>query len=99
MKKQAVVISANDNVATVVDDFKAGTQIHFFVGDKEQSVELLQDVPLGHKIAIHEIPKGEEIIKYGESIGGATLNIKVGEYVHIHNMESLRGRGDKEGLN
>lgn len=96
MRKQAVVIGVKDNVATVVDDFKAGTPIHFFLGDQEQSVQLLQDVPLGHKIAIRDISKGEEIIKYGESIGGATLNIKVGEHVHVHNIESLRGRGDKE---
>lgn len=97
MQKQAVVISVKDNVATVVDDFKKGTQIHFFWGDQEQSVQILQDIPLGHKIAIHQISKGEEIIKYGESIGEATLNIKAGEHVHVHNMESLRGRGDKEG--
>ncbi|HVJ49024.1 UxaA family hydrolase [Desulfitobacterium sp.] len=95
MKKQAVVIRDQDNVATVVDDFKAGTLIHFFLGNQEQSVLLLQDIPLGHKIAIREIPIGEEIIKYGESIGGATLDIKAGEHVHVHNMESLRGRGDK----
>lgn len=96
MKKQAVVISVKDNVATVVDDFKAGTKIHFFLGNQDQAVELLQNIPLGHKIAILGISKGEEIIKYGESIGKATLNIKAGEHVHVHNMESLRGRGDKE---
>lgn len=33
-------------------------------------------------------------MKYGESIGGASQDIKKGEYVHIHNMEARRGRGD-----
>lgn len=94
MKKQAVVISVKDNVATVVDDFEAGTLIHFFLGEHENTIQLLQDIPLGHKIALSEIQKGEEVVKYGESIGGATSAIKVGEHVHIHNMESLRGRGD-----
>ena len=42
-----------------------------------------------------DINKGEHIIKYGESIGGATSNIKKGDYVHVHNLESLRARGDK----
>ncbi|AFM39489.1 altronate dehydratase [Desulfosporosinus acidiphilus SJ4] len=95
MKKQAVVINVKDNVATLVDDFTSGTEIHYFLGDQEQSVILLQDIPLGHKVALREIKKGEEVIKYGESLGGATADIKVGQHVHVHNMESLRGRGDK----
>jgi altronate dehydratase small subunit len=95
LKKQAVVINVKDNVATLVDDFKLGAEIHFFSGDQEQSVILLQDIPLGHKVAIRDIKKGEEVIKYGESLGGATSDIKVGQHVHVHNMESLRGRGDK----
>ncbi|RLG06284.1 MAG: D-galactarate dehydratase, partial [Thaumarchaeota archaeon] len=52
------------------------------------------DIPFGHKLAIREIPRGEEIIKYGEVIGRATRDIEIGEHVHVHNVESLRGRGD-----
>ena len=33
--------------------------------------------------------------KYGEIIGLATKDIQQGEYVHVHNIESCRGRGDK----
>ncbi|TGE33423.1 UxaA family hydrolase [Desulfosporosinus sp. Sb-LF] len=95
MKKQAVVINVKDNVATVVEDFTLGTEIHFFLGEQEQSIELIQDIPLGHKVAIREIKKGEEVIKYGESLGGTTSDVKIGQHVHVHNMESLRGRGDK----
>lgn len=47
-------------------------------------------------MAIKDIPKGGEIIKYGEIIGRATANIEPGEHVHVHNVESLRGRGDLE---
>ncbi len=35
-----------------------------------------------------------EVYKYGESIGRATQEIKSGDYVHVHNVESERGRGD-----
>lgn len=38
-------------------------------------------------------------MKYGESIGAASSDIKKGDYVHIHNLEALRGRGDLEGGN
>lgn len=95
MKKQAVVINPKDNVATVVDDFPAGTIIHFFNHQAEQSIQLIEDIPLGHKVAIKEINAGEDILKYAESIGTATEKILPGQHVHIHNMESQRGRNDQ----
>ena len=59
---------------------------------------MIGDIPYGHKIAVQGIDKGSRIIKYGECIGAASRAIQQGEYVHIHNMEALRGRGDwKEG--
>lgn len=92
--KQAVVINPKDNVATVVDDFPANTMIYFYIGQVEQSVRLLQDIPLGHKFAILEIKPGEEVLKYAESIGIATTLIQAGQHVHVHNMETQRGRRD-----
>ena len=91
MKKQAVVINPRDNVATVVDDFTSGTLIHFFIGGSEQSIQLLQDIPLGHKFAIRDISPSEDILKYAESIGVATTLILAGQHVHVHNMASQRG--------
>lgn len=95
LKKQAIVINSKDNVATVVDDFSASTIIHFFVGQSERSVQLLQDIPLGHKFAIQELSVGSEIFKYAESIGVATTLIQPGQHVHVHNMETQRGRRDQ----
>lgn len=42
----------------------------------------------GHKYALKDILKGENIIKYGEAIGHATENIKAGELVHSHNLKT-----------
>jgi altronate dehydratase small subunit len=91
LKKQAIVIDTKDNVATLVDDFTAGTIIHYALGAFEGTVQLRQDTPIGHKCAICEIPSGADVIKYGESIGRATANINPGEHVHVHNVESRRG--------
>lgn len=52
----------------------------------------LEDIPKGHKIALKDIKMGEFIYKYGETIGIATKDIKRGEHVHIHNVESIKGR-------
>jgi len=40
------------------------------------------------------VKAGDPIIKYGLSIGKASRNIRAGQYVHVHNIESNRGRGD-----
>ena len=47
-----------------------------------------EGIPAGHKFALRDIPAGEYIIKYGEIIGRATADIKVGEWVHTHNVRS-----------
>lgn len=42
--------------------------------------------PRGHKVALCDIPKGAEVIKYGYPIGKATQDIVKGEWVHSHNL-------------
>ena len=46
------------------------------------------DVPMGHKIALRAIKKGEPVIKYGYPIGVATMDIAEGDFVHTHNLAS-----------
>ena len=92
----ALKVSDLDNVATIfANGITDGTQVE--VRDKRgESFPLTVhgDVPYGHKIAIAEIHVGEQITKYGEEIGIATKEIKPGDYVHVHNLDSMRGRGD-----
>jgi Altronate dehydratase len=94
MEKLALVINPKDNVATALKDLKKGFIVVLDKNEKEVKVELCNDISLGHKFALEDINKGTKIIKYGESIGTATKEIKKGEFVHIHNVESDRGRGD-----
>ena len=42
----------------------------------------------GHKYAIRDIKAGENIIKYGNPIGHAIVDIKKGEHVHNHNIKT-----------
>lgn len=42
----------------------------------------------GHKYALRDIEKGENIIKYGQPIGHATEYIKKDEHVHSHNLKT-----------
>ncbi len=42
----------------------------------------------GHKYAIKDIAKGENVIKYGFPIGIAKENIKADEHIHTHNLKT-----------
>ena len=46
------------------------------------------NTPKGHKLALHNIKKGEKVIKYGQTIGTATSDIPTGAWVHTHNMRT-----------
>ena len=46
------------------------------------------DMSTGHKMALKDIDKGEDVIKYGYPIGEATCSIKAGERVHTENMKT-----------
>lgn len=91
----ALVMDTADDVATALDDLSAGETLPPTEGTPvDTSLELREDVPFGHKIAIRRIGAGDEVRKYGEVIGRATVAIDPGEWVHTHNCESTRGRGD-----
>ena len=94
----ALKVNDMDNVATIfVNGVKAGMTVN--IRDKKgNSVceTLLTDIPYGHKVAVKRIDKGDPIIKYGEEIGVATQDIEAGDYVHVHNLDSQRARGDLE---
>ena len=94
--KLALKVDDLDNVATIfADAITDGTRVE--VRDKKGNMEEITvhgDVPYGHKIALCNIARGEHIMKYGEYIGAASCDIKKGDYVHVHNLEALRGRGD-----
>ena len=86
----ALRMTPDDNVVTALDDLDAGHRLSV----EDGTVELIDDVPFGHKFAIRAIGAGEEITKYGYVIGRATEEIEPGAWVHVHNVESTRGRGD-----
>lgn len=92
MVREALILNEKDNVATAIRQLVCGENISF---SEENGVILSQDIPFGHKFARRDIAPGENIIKYGEIIGRATSLIKRGEHIHVHNVEGLRGRGDK----
>lgn len=73
----AIKISERDNVAIIVDSggLKAGSLL-------QNGVRLVEDVPQGHKVALLSLSEGDEIIRYGETIGYAEKNLPAGSWIH-----------------
>lgn len=94
MKRDAIVIKQEDNVATALRNLSSNDMASVGVGDKILAITVIENVEFGHKFAVDDISIGQDIVKYGEIIGRATADILVGAHAHIHNIESLRGRGD-----
>lgn len=76
----------------VVEGLQAGTNMLCVVTADNSSFELraVQDVPIGHKIALHDIASGDTILKYGADIGRAVADIAKGAHVHVHNVKTKR---------
>jgi len=96
MLEKAILLNKKDNVATALCRLEEGDSIQVGVEDYNVNILLSQDIPFGHKFALQDIQQGEAVIKYGEVIGLATKQIRQGEHVHIYNVESLKGRGDRQ---
>jgi len=92
-RRRFIIIHPDDNVATAVSEIAEG-EVLAVEGGSPPEIRIRDAIPYGHKFAVTAIPKGRDITKYGECIGRASEDIEPGAYVHVHNVESLRGRGD-----
>lgn len=75
-----LTLHPQDNVAVALADIDAG-EIDVFTG-----LKALQAVKQGHKIAIAPISAGQNVLRYGQTIGQATVDIAAGEHVHVQNL-------------
>jgi (2R)-sulfolactate sulfo-lyase subunit alpha len=88
-----VVHDENDSVGVVVvEGVKSGQSLEGWIMDQDKtiSVKAQQDIPIGHKLAIRDLPNGATVIKYGVDIGRTVAPIKVGEHAHVHNIKTKR---------
>jgi altronate dehydratase len=86
-----------DNVAVALSDIEPG--IAHFHGATEGEIYVCHLIPFGHKIALQDIACGGGVIKYGIRIAVASVPIKKGDHVHIHNAKSMEDiRSNSIGL-
>lgn len=84
-KNLYIRVNDRDNVAIIVNEggVKAG-------GAFKDGLVSLEEIPQAHKIALADILSGGEVIRYGEVIGHAAVEIRKGQWVNEHNVRIRR---------
>ena len=70
---------------------RPATTLTGLILDEDRTITLpcVQDIPLGHKVALKDIAGGATIIKYGVDIGRVVAPI-AGQHAHVHNVKTKR---------
>lgn len=92
-KPHLLVHEKKDTVGVVVvEGLKAGTDMLGVVTHDNSDFRLTakMDIPIGHKVALRNIKKGDTIWKYGQDIGKAIKDVARGEHLHVHNVKTKR---------
>lgn len=94
MKYQVFIHEKNDDVGVAVTDLEEGDQVKAKVIKSSQNIEkeidVKEDVPLTHKVALVDMDKGHKVVEYDEVIGETSQDVETGEHVHTHNIKSIK---------
>jgi len=93
MTTHFIVHDKADSVGVVVvEDVKLGMDVSGWVMETDETISLksLAAVPLGHKIALHDLRVGDTVLKYGNDVGRIVTDIPKGSHVHVHNLKTKR---------
>jgi (2R)-sulfolactate sulfo-lyase subunit alpha len=88
-----LVHAGSDTVGVVVtEDAVSGKELIGWIMETDETIAIraVEDIPLGHKLALRDIEKDETIIKYGHDIGKAVADIPQGHHAHVHNLKTKR---------
>jgi len=86
-----LVHDEGDHVGVAVKDVEPGpARVRYMDSQRTVELEVLEPVPLGHKVALRALAAGDDVIEYGVRIGRTSGPIRAGQWVHVHNIRSAR---------
>lgn len=85
--KEYIKIHEKDNVLVAIKEITKGEVVSI----EDTEIIAQETIPAGHKMAVKAIGKDEGVIKYGSCIGNATTDVKAGQWVHTHNVQTALG--------
>jgi len=93
MATEIIIHDQKDNVGVVVIEkitSKQECNCWIMENDSTTSIQSMDEISLGHKIAMIDLNEGDTILKYGHDIGRVVKSIKKGEHVHVHNVKTKK---------
>ena len=93
MTTDIIIHDEKDNVGVVVIDKITPNQdcsCWNMENDKTVNIKSVNEIKLGHKIAMVDLDEGDTILKYGHDIGKVVKSIKEGDHVHVHNVKTKK---------
>lgn len=84
-KVRFIKIHEDDNVLVALESLQEGERLK---GTPDGEIAVITPIPLYHKMAVRDIAAGQPIVKYGTPIGYASVDIRKGEHVHVHNIDA-----------
>jgi len=86
-----LVHNEGDHVGVAVQDVPPGRRLAVYLdSDREVEVDVAEEVPLGHKVSLADLPGGADVIEYAVCVGLTRQPVRRGELVHVHNLRSAR---------
>ena len=88
-----IIHDDKDNVGVVVIDLTKKDQEYscwIMESDKTVKIQSINNIPLGHKIALKDFKVGDTILKYSHDIGKVVASIRKGDHVHVHNVKTKK---------
>ena len=88
-----IIHDEKDNVAVVViDKISKNQECTGWIMENDKTIKItsINEIPLGHKIALQDLKEGDTILKYGHDIGKVVEPIKKGDHVHVHNVKTKK---------
>ncbi|MBR1939045.1 MAG: altronate dehydratase [Spirochaetales bacterium] len=96
MHINALMMNEHDNVVTCVEEVQKGNEVVYVKKGKKESLIAEETIAYCHKIALKDLKKGEEVIKYGELLGLTNCEIGKGHLVNHENIYSVPRDYDSE---
>ena len=93
MTTDIIIHDEKDNVGVVVIDKIVQNQdcsCWIMENDKTVKIHSINEIQLGHEIAMVNLNEGDTISKYGHDIGKVVKSIKKGEHMHVHNVKTMK---------
>src|SRR3954453_1517174 len=81
-ENSAIHLNSADNIAVARVPLAAGADL------RVDGIALVvrDPIPAGHKVSLRHIAAGENIVRYGQVMGIARVNIEPGQHVHTQNV-------------